>query len=213
MESLQIIFLFAVNAFLLAVMPGPDNIVVATQSIAYGKKHGYFVVLGLVTGCLFHTLFVALGISLLIKNNPIVYTLLIIAGASYLFYLAYQLYRTELKFDFELVKSNIPKLKSMYVQGITMNLLNPKVSLFFIAFFPTFLFSDHFSLPVQFITLGLLFSAITFIVFSSISFFAVSLKRLILTSEKSSVWVKWSQISIFMLLGSYILISHFYTYL
>ncbi len=211
MIALKILSIFSFNVIVLALMPGPDNIFVAIQSLSYGKKHGLATVLGLVSGCLVHTLLVAFGVSALIKNNDLVYSIIIAFGAIYLLYLAYKVYNSEIQINLE--ESNAPKLNLMqsYKRGVIMNVLNPKVGIFFLAFFPAFLFSNSISISLQFIYLGLLFALITFIVFSTIAFMASFLKKF--TAAASQLfWIKWIQIAVFILIAFYILWSHFYSY-
>lgn len=210
MESLQILSVFVVNVVLLALLPGPDNIFVAIQSISYGKKQGLATVAGLVTGCLFHTTLVAVGISALIKRSPFMYSSLVVLGALYLFFLAYKVYRSEIQVDLEVQKNSKKSLRELYKQGIFMNVLNPKVGLFFLAFFPAFLFSNTYSVFWQFVILGLIFSAITFLVFGLISFTASSLKNYIQKYPKVTTYVKWAQFLVFVALGIFILGSHKY---
>jgi threonine/homoserine/homoserine lactone efflux protein len=211
MLTLKIVSIFAVNVFLLALMPGPDNIFVAIQSLSYGKKHGLATVLGLVSGCLVHTLLVAFGVSALIKNSEFIYSMIIVFGATYLFYLAYKVYGSEIQID--LNQSNAPKLSLIqsYKKGVVMNVLNPKVGIFFLAFFPAFLFSNSISVSNQFIFLGLVFALITFIVFSTIALMASMLHKFSATNSQL-FWIKWIQISVFILIAFYILWSHFYSY-
>jgi threonine/homoserine/homoserine lactone efflux protein len=210
METLQLLSVFVVNVVLLALLPGPDNIFVAIQSISYGKKQGIVTVLGLLTGCLFHTTLVAAGVSAILKNNPIIYTILIVFGALYLFYLAYSVYSSEIHIDLSKSTEGRKTLGQLYRQGIVMNVLNPKVGLFFLAFFPGFLFSDSLSVFWQFVVLGLLFTLITLIVFGGIALGAGTLKSIIETNPKANYYLKWIQFTVFIALGIFILASHNY---
>ena len=74
----------------MAISPGPDNIFVLMQSVVHGKKYGLATIIGLMTGCIVHTTFVAVGISAIIKENNTIFLGIKILGAVYLLYLAYK---------------------------------------------------------------------------------------------------------------------------
>ena len=133
---------FALATSILAVLPGPDNIFVLTQSIVHGKKYGLATVLGLITGCLLHTTLIAFGISAVIKDSENLFILLKMLCAVYLLYLAYKVYKADPRIAFSEEKIENKSIKYLFKQGFIMNVLNPKVSIFFLAFFPGFLFSD-----------------------------------------------------------------------
>jgi len=196
---------------MLALMPGPDNIFVAIQSISYGKRHGIATVLGLVTGCLIHTVMVAVGLSALIKSNDHVFSLLIVLGALYLLFLAYQVYRSEPQINLSNSTAVPLGVFQSYKRGVVMNVLNPKVGIFFLAFFPGFLFSNSINVSKQFLILGVLFALITLLIFTLIAFFASYIKRFA-HAAAPLFWIKWIQIGVFILLALYILWSHFYSY-
>jgi len=196
---------------MLALMPGPDNIFVAIQSISYGKRHGIATVLGLVTGCLIHTVMVAVGLSALIKSNDHVFSLLIVLGALYLLFLAYQVYRSKPQINLSNSTAVPLGVFQSYKRGVVMNVLNPKVGIFFLAFFPGFLFSNSINVSKQFLILGVLFALITLFIFTLITFFASYLKRFA-HAAAPLFWIKWIQIGVFILLALYILWSHFYSY-
>ena len=165
--DLLISFMIATSA--LAISPGPDNIYVLMQSLVHGKKYGIATVCGLMTGCLVHTSLVAFGVSALIKANESLYFIIKLFGALYLFYLAYKVFRSNAELSID--NQNIPKKSTsqLFKQGFIMNVLNPKVSIFFLAFFPGFLFSDTIPTIAQFYILGLLFMLVSFVIFGSIA--------------------------------------------
>ncbi len=189
----------------LAISPGPDNIYVLTQSIVNGRSYGIATVCGLIAGCIIHTTLLAFGISAIIKSNPSVFYGIKIAGAIYLVFLAYKIYRSDSQLDFN---SEAPKktLKQLFVQGFFMNVLNPKVTLFFLAFFPGFLFSDTMSTVVQFYILGGIFMLVSFIIFSVIALLAGTIKNYTLKHKQSGNFLKWLQIIVFVAIAIFILI-------
>ncbi len=126
-------FIFATA--ILAISPGPDNIFVLTQSIVNGKKHGLATVFGLMTGCLIHTTLVAFGISAILKQHDNLFFLIKVFGATYLLYLAYQVYRSDAKITFSTENIILKTPLELFKKGFLMNVLNPKVTIFFLAFF------------------------------------------------------------------------------
>lgn len=182
----------------LALSPGPDNIYVLMQSIVNGKKYGLATVAGLISGCLIHTTLVAFGVSAIIKESDTLFFIIKLLGALYLLFLAYKVFRSSS--ELSLNSDNIPKksLLQLFKQGFIMNVLNPKVSIFFLAFFPGFLFSDTLSSVVQFYTLGLLFMLISGIIFSAIAVLAGSISEYIKQNSKIGLYLKWLQIIVFV---------------
>lgn len=192
---------------LLAISPGPDNIFVLIQSVTNGVKYGLATVFGLISGCLVHTSLVAFGVSALIKENEHVFLGLKFFGAAYLIYLAYKIYRSpselSLTSDKKLKKNTI----QLFKQGFIMNVLNPKVSIFFLAFFPAFLFSESLSKLSQFFILGFVFMIVSLIVFSLIAFLAGTISNSILRYTKVGHYLKWMQIVVFVGIVVFILFT------
>ena len=166
-ESSQL-FMFVVASFLLCLAPGPDNIYVLTQGITKGKKAAIVTTLGLCSGLIVHTTAAALGISVIFETSEIAFNIVKYLGAAYLLYIAYQAYKYRnepLNLDATSCKK---EMKNLYMKGFVMNILNPKVSIFFLAFLPQFVNINASNVPMQMITLGVIFIIMTIIVFSSI---------------------------------------------
>ena len=202
----DILISFVLATSVLAISPGPDNIFVLVQSITNGKSYGLATVCGLITGCIVHTTLLAFGLSALIASNESIFFIIKLLGALYLIYLAYKVFKagSELQFD----TSNVSKksLKGLFVQGFFMNVLNPKVTIFFLAFFPGFLFSNTMSTVWQFYILGGLFMLVSFIIFSFIALLAGQIKTYTLKHKNSGLVLKWLQIVVFIGIAVFILI-------
>tara|TARA_R110002049_G_scaffold283548_1_gene463615 strand:- start:2390 stop:3016 length:627 start_codon:yes stop_codon:yes gene_type:complete len=203
----DILYAFVSATALLAIFPGPDNIYVLTQSLVNGKKYGLATVSGLITGCLVHTTLLAFGVSALIKANDNLFLVIKFFGTAYLFYLAFKVYKSDA--NLVVSRKSAPKksLFSLFKQGFIMNVLNPKVALFFLAFFPGFLFSEELSAVIQFYILGLLFMLVSFLVFSLIAVLAGLISNYISKGPTVGIFLKWLQILVFLGLGIYILLS------
>ena len=202
-----ILISFAIASFFLALAPGPDNFFVLTFSAKYGRTLGILTVSGLVCGCFIHTSLVAFGVSALILNNSILIYILKYLGAIYLLFVAIKVYKSdnEIK-DLKASKYEVNKLK-VFINGLLMNILNPKVLIFFLAFFPTFIFSDSISPVIQFYILGGIFMLITFIVFSSIAFFSSLIYKNFKKYKFYTELLKWLNIIVLISIAIIILLS------
>jgi len=196
---------FALATLALAVSPGPDNIYVLTQSIVNGKKYGLATVYGLISGCIVHTTLLAFGVSLIIKESESLFFAIKLFGAAYLLDLAFKVYKSDASIVFS--EDNVAKKTTtqLFKQGFIMNVLNPKVSIFFLAFFPGFLFSDTISTILQFYVLGFLFMLVSLIVFSAIAILAGAISTYIKSHKKVGLYLKWTQIVVFVAIAIFIL--------
>jgi len=160
--------LFIAASIALALAPGPDNVFVLTQSALHGRRAGLLVTLGLCTGLLVHTAAVALGVAAVFQASLLAFTLLKIVGAAYLLYLAWGAFRTGAE---RLPDGTGPTLagRALYLRGIVMNVTNPKVAIFFLAFLPQFADPARGSVTAQVLLCGLLFIGSALTVFSAIA--------------------------------------------
>ena len=165
---------FFLASLLLALVPGPDNIFVLTQSALQGKSAGIDVTLGLCTGLIVHTTAVAFGVAVIFRTSAIAFTVLKSLGACYLLYLAWKAFRAAATSTSVGKGSEAPSAK-LYQRGIIMNITNPKVSIFFLAFLPQFADPGRGSLTVQLILLGGIFIIATILVFGGIAVLAGTL--------------------------------------
>jgi threonine/homoserine/homoserine lactone efflux protein len=190
---------FAASA-LLALTPGPDNIFVLTLSALHGRKAGLLVTLGLCTGLIGHTVAVAIGIAALFQASAIAFTVLKIAGACYLLYLAWGAFRASAS-HLE-AKADVPLSgPQLYRRGIVMNLTNPKVSIFFLAFLPQFADPARGSLTLQMIVLGGIFMLAALLVFSAIAAAAGSLGQWLNRSARAQIIMNRVAGTIFVVLA------------
>ncbi|WP_075340858.1 LysE family translocator [Tenacibaculum agarivorans] len=205
MTEILVSFVFATTA--LAISPGPDNIFVLTQSIVNGKKYGLATVFGLMTGCIIHTTLVAFGVSEIIKTNDHLFLTIKILGACYLFYLAYKVYKSDAQIAFSLENVQQKSTLALFKTGFWMNVLNPKVTIFFLAFFPQFLFSENMNSVYQFYILGGLFILVSLFVFSSIAILAGTISNQIKQNKNVGIYLKWLQIVVFIGIALFIFFS------
>ena len=184
MLTLEVAFSFFGIAILLALTPGPDNLFVLMQSAMWGRASGMLVVLGLCTGLVGHTVAVAVGLAAVFATSEAAFTVLKLAGAIYLVYLAWGAFRAQGDAAYEAKPARQDKGR-LYRRGIVMNLTNPKVSLFFLAFLPQFTDPARGSVALQTLALGALFMLATLLVFGAIALCSGMLGERIQQSRKA----------------------------
>ncbi|MHC1757896.1 MAG: LysE family translocator [Methanosarcina sp.] len=202
----QLIYFIAASAAL-TFLPGPDILFVLTQSISQGKMAGVATATGLCTGILVHTSAAALGISALIYESALAFEIVKYAGAAYLLYLAWQALRE----SGELVSSTPVRetdIFALYRRGIFMNVLNPKVALFFLAFLPQFVNLESGNIPMQMIFLGVVFLIQAWLIFSAISVFAGTIGDKIVHRPGIGKYINWGKAGIFTIIGVKLALSH-----
>ena len=150
--QLETLLIFLFSASILTLSPGPDIIYVFIKSSTEGKTAGIKTVFGLTTGLIFHTLLLVFGVSALINSNDYFFFILKVFGFIYFIFFAISTYNKNSKIDNKTLSS-----KNDFTTGLMMNVLNPKVSIFFIAFFPNYIFHNSWSYELQFSILGLIF--------------------------------------------------------
>jgi threonine/homoserine/homoserine lactone efflux protein len=171
MLDLETILLFITASSLLALAPGPDNIFVLTQSMSKGAKDGVLITLGLCSGLVFHTTAVAFGVAAIFQTSITAFNILKFIGAAYLLYLAYLSFKSNSKTKLDTKKNTLSAFK-LYKRGVIMNITNPKVSIFFLAFLPQFTNPQNGNVTIQIFILGALFMLCALVIFSLIAMVA-----------------------------------------
>lgn len=186
MLSIDILLAFIAASALLAFAPGPDNIFVLTQSALSGRKAGIMVTLGLCTGLIAHTVAVAAGVAAIFQVSAVAFTALKAVGAAYLLYLAWGAFRAGAE-DIEAGESSNLSAFALYRRGIIMNITNPKVAIFFLAFLPQFTDPSAGNVSLQIVSLGAVFMAVAFVCFSLIAILSGFLSQLLRRSPKAQI--------------------------
>lgn len=170
---------FTIAAAVLAVAPGPDNLFVLLQSAMYGARAGIFVTLGLCVGVFIQTLLAAFGVAAVVAASPTLLMIIQFAGAAYLLYLAWGAWNAPVGGESGESSKKYPRLTNfqLWRRGILMNITNPKVLIFFLAFFPQFIIkgSTESQVMVQMLIMGMTFLVCTLVVFSAIAWCAGTL--------------------------------------
>ena len=196
---------FIFSCFALALSPGPDNIYLAALTSKSGKVAGFSFLAGLITGCFIHTVLLAIGLNELLIRHYIFFEIIKYTGISYLLFLSYDTYKSEI-FDFRPEK-NIDEIQNNFKKGVLMNLLNPKVFLFFTLFFPNFIYSETFSFKFQILSLGLIFIIVTFIVFGLIILLYNYINKKFSSNNHFKILAKYFNILVLLLIALLILFT------
>ena len=191
------ILLFFISSLALTMMPGPDILFVINQSLE-DRRSGLLVAFGLCSGLIVHTLVLAFCLSSIIEKNNNVIIFFKYFVSAYLFYLAFQEFKKNRAIS-------VRQKENFYLRGVFMNLINPKVLIFFLAYFPNFLFSDTISTSYQFIILGAIFILQALMIFSIVS---LTSNRLIsiLNIDARNKKIVYFKSFIFVLIGMSILL-------
>ncbi|HEJ2440585.1 LysE family translocator [Burkholderia multivorans] len=152
---------FLPAVFLLNVTPGPDTAYIVGRSVAQGRRAGLMSALGISAGCCVHVLACAFGLTALLAASAAAFTAIKLVGAAYLIYLGVRLVLAKpaaATSDAGTASASPAKpLRQLFLQGFWTNVLNPKVVLFFVSFFPQFVAADSPHKTLAFLTLGAVF--------------------------------------------------------
>lgn len=195
---------FTIAAAILAVAPGPDNLFVLLQSAMYGARAGVFVTLGLCVGVFIQTLLAAFGVAAVVAASPTLLMIIQLAGAAYLLYLAWGAWNAPVGVSNGDSEKKYPQLTpfQLFRRGILMNITNPKVLIFFLAFFPQFIIkgSTESQVMIQMLIMGMTFLVCTLIVFCTVAWCAGTLADRLRSPKVQTILNKVSAI-IFMILA------------
>lgn len=192
---------FLVTSFLFIISPGIDTIFVLNKSVTQGKKAGIYSTLGITTGVLVHTTLAAFGLSLILSQSAMAFSFVKYAGAAYLVCLGISKFfskDTVVKKDTPAI---IESVRKTYLSAVLANALNPKVAIFFLAFFPQFIQPTHIHNALPFILLGVTYALTSLVWFMILTFFAGSLSIRLKQRPLFGVWLNKFSAIVFVLMG------------
>ncbi|WP_417509671.1 LysE family translocator [Methylophaga sp.] len=198
------VMMFIVTSIVLALAPGPDNLYVISQSALYGARTGLIITLGLCSGLIIHIAAVVFGLATWLTTSPMTFVWLKIIGAGYLLYLAWRALRTPVITALTDTKRLDTSLSLLRI-GFLMNVSNPKVALFFLAFLPQFIDTSTASVSWQIVYLGLIFMLSALIIFSVMALTAASIGRWLIASNRAQRILQSLTAVIFTLLATRLL--------
>ncbi|MEC4117160.1 LysE family translocator [Myroides phaeus] len=207
--STEVLYTFFITCFLLIITPGPDLLYVVSQSITRGKKYGYAVVIGQMGGLMFHLSLFAFGISAIIIQSELIFKGVKLFGALYLFWLSYKVFQEEnaIVIEENQTGKNDKTVVGFMKKGLLMNILNPKVMMFFLALFPGFISEAAGNVKHQVLVLGGVFITEALVIFFIICSIAAQLTDYMRDNKMVNLFLKWLQIVVFSGLGIFLLLS------
>lgn len=183
----------------LSLAPGPDNLFVLTQGITCGRRSAILTALGMASGVSVHTLAAAFGVSALFYSSALLFNAVKFAGAAYLLYLAYRSLRSPS--SVLLGKGVDLPAAALFRRGFLMNVMNPKVALFFLAFLPQFVTPTAGAVPLQMLLLGSLFMLQAMLLFCLLGYFSGGIGNRLLSRPGLAKYFDWLTAGIFASLG------------
>ncbi|WP_241295292.1 LysE family translocator [Burkholderia stabilis] len=172
---------FVLAVFLLNVTPGPDTAYIVGRSVAQGRGAGLMSAFGISAGCCVHALACAFGLTALLAASAAAFTVIKLVGAAYLIYLGVRMLfakQTTAPSGAAAAQAAAAKpLRQLFMQGFWTNVLNPKVVLFFVSFFPQFVSADSPHKALAFLTLGAVFVVMSTIWTSLVAWVAGSVTQ------------------------------------
>lgn len=180
---------FLVTCLIVVLIPGTGVIFTVSTGLTAGKRASLFAALGCTAGIIPHLLASILGLSALLHTSALAFDLLKYAGVAYLLYVAYATWRDRSAFavsDTPVVAS----ARSLMLRGLLMNILNPKLTIFFLAFLPQFVAPGSTAPTVQMLVLSGVFMAMTFGVFVMYGLLANVFRRAVIESPRVQNWLR-----------------------
>jgi threonine/homoserine/homoserine lactone efflux protein len=183
LPHIDVFLAFLATTAMFAFIPGPAMLYAAAQTVARGRGPGLLASLGIHLGGYVHVIAAAAGLSVLFHTVPMIYTTVKLAGAVYLVWLGISLLRTRSQGDLSLPRIEPKSGRRAFFESVTVEVLNPKTAIFYIAFLPQFIDASG-SLPVwaQFVILG----SIVNLMFSSVDVICVMLASAVIVRLKRS---------------------------
>ena len=202
----MITFEFLVTSLIVVLIPGTGVVFTVSAGLTQGRRASVFAAVGCTAGIVPHLLATVLGLSAVMHTSAIAFQTLKFAGVAYLLYLALATWRDRTAFAIE----NTPSTQSaqaLVVRAFLLNILNPKLSIFFLAFLPQFVEPTAASPLGQMLVFSGVFMAMTFLVFIVYGFLAHSLRKLVIESSRVQAWLRRGFATAFVGLGAHLALS------
>lgn len=195
---------FVAAVFLLNITPGPDTAYIVARSVAQGRTAGIVSALGIAAGCCVHALLAAFGLTALIAASPLAFAVVQYLGAAYLVWLGARLLFKRATNAAAAAPADADDARSarhLFAQGLLTNLLNPKVVLFFLSFFPQFVRADSGARVSAFLILGAIFVAMSTAYTCTLAWVAGTLTRRLRGNARVRIWLERGTGAVFVAIG------------
>jgi len=192
--------LFLTASLVVIVTPGPDNILVLTRGVAQGRSAALVSAAGASLGLVVHSGFAAVGLSTLLAQSAVAFSVVKYVGAAYLIYLGVRALLDRGGFAVQRGEGPIP-LRKVFSQAVASNVLNPKIAVFFLAYLPQFADPATGGAALQLLALGLVFALLTLAIFSAIAVFSGTVGSWLRARLKLADGLGWLTGGVLILLG------------
>jgi threonine/homoserine/homoserine lactone efflux protein len=191
---------FLITAFIVVLIPGTGAVFTVSTGLMRGKRASLWAALGCTLGIVPHLLATILGLAAIMHTSALAFSVLKYAGVAYLFYLAYATWQDRSGLSFDQAPSETSAWQ-LVIKAILLNLLNPKLTIFFLAFLPQFVSPTAASPLAQMLLLSAVFMLMTFIVFAVYGLLAHGFRSLVMNSQRVQDWMRRSFAGAFAGLG------------
>jgi threonine/homoserine/homoserine lactone efflux protein len=191
LPSLPVLAAYAVAVVALTLTPGPDMTFFLGKAVTAGRTAGSAAMLGAATGILVHTVLVALGLSALLAASATAFLALKVAGAIYLAWLALEALRHGSGLNLDRIAARPERLSRVYLKGLGINLLNPKIIMFFVTFLPQFVSPHDPHAAAKLVFLGVTFVVVAVPICLTMVAFAARLAHVLKRSPRIMRGIDW----------------------
>ncbi len=197
---------FLVTSLIVVLIPGTGVIYTVSTALVQGRKAGFYAALGCTAGIVPHLLATILGLAAVMHTSAVAFQVLKYAGVIYLFYVAFATWRDRSAFAIDDSLSRTSALGLM-TKAFLLNILNPKLTIFFLAFLPQFTQASMGQPLLQLLLLGTVFMAMTFVVFVLYGCVAHTFRTLVIESARVQRWLRHGFAATFAALGTQLALS------
>lgn len=192
---------FFITSFIVVLIPGTGVIFTISTALMQGRRASLYTAIGCTLGIVPHLLATIFGLATLMHTSALAFTVLKYAGVLYLFYLAYTSWKDQSILVSERATACPAKATALVTKAILLNIFNPKLTIFFLAFLPQFIHPETGNALMQLTQLSLIFMGLTLIVFVLYGLLAHQFRRIVLESARIQTWLKRSFAAVFTGLG------------
>ena len=197
---------FLITSLIVVLIPGTGVLFTVSTGLLQGRKASVFAAIGCTAGIVPHLLATALGLAAILHTSAVAFQVLKFAGVAYLFYVAYATWRDKAAFAIE-SNSSPSSASTLMVRAVLLNILNPKLTIFFLAFLPQFVEPSAVSPLAQLLILSGVFMAMTFAVFVVYGFLAHAFRKAVVESPRVQAWLRRGFAAAFAGLGANLALS------
>lgn len=192
---------FLITSLIVVLIPGTGVVYTVSTGLVQGRRASLFAALGCTAGIIPHLLATVLGLAAVMHTSALAFQALKFAGVAYLFYVAYVTWRDKSAFAVD-EKLSGSTASALVVKAFLLNILNPKLTIFFLAFLPQFVRPDTAEPLMQLLLLGAVFMLMTFFVFAVYGLLAHVFRKTVIESQQVQSWLRRGFAATFAGLGA-----------